>query len=120
MKTLYLLFVALLLFQIQCQEKYCSDDINPSSKGDCNKLAFDDSEKNIMKYCCFAKGKEMGVISSEKKDFKECWSLTEALYDKIKDYIKGLEESGIYDDLSVECGANYIVISLLSLILQLL
>ena len=76
-------------------------------------------EGNPYKYCCFAEAEADG------KTEKECIALTQKDYDEIGDYIDNLEKlakdfANVDADYSVDCNSNYIVISLLSLILLFL
>ena len=63
--------------------------------------------------CCFIKGKFKGESG------ESCTSVTKAQYDDIDDAIEAYEKAG-YDIDSLDCGSNYIIISLLSLILLFL
>ena len=121
MKKALFLLLAVLLVQYKCDDKICDDDETVGASGvkDCENLKLDDDEYK----CCFmeAEYKENG----QKQTKKACIPLTKHDYDEIKDYIKGeeedLEESGYSDvDISVDCDSNYIMISLLSLILLFL
>ena len=62
--------------------------------------------------------------NGKKQTYKACTPLTKHEYDEIKDTIKAYEkdvEEGITDvDVSIDCGSNYIMISLISLILLFL
>jgi len=55
---------------------------------------------------------------------KYCLPLTKDEYDKIDDFVdaaeKGVGEGSEIDDYSIDCASNYIMISLLSLILLFL
>ena len=110
-RALYLLLLALIAMQYNCQdeEKYC-ETVPGNSLDDCKKLKLDDGDK----YCCFHEGKLNG------KNAKICSALSQEEYDDIDGYIDKLESQHGASDLKVDCGSNYIIISLLSLIILLL
>ena len=64
--------------------------------------------------CCFVKAK------SDDGNFEGCITVTKAQYDDIDDAIKDYEKNAEADIDSLDCGSNYIIISLLSLILLFL
>ncbi len=95
---------------------------NAEAKGvaDCEKL---DAGEGFYK-CCYYEGdwEYMGEKGTE----KGCESITKDNYDNIKDYIKKLENGELDEDedddggeldISIDCGSNYIIIPMLSLIL---
>ena len=53
-------------------------------------------------------------------NFEGCISVTKAQYDDIDDAIEAYEKDEKADIDSLDCGSNYIIISLLSLILLFL
>ena len=77
---------------------------------ECNKIGPDDGDYR----CCFIKGKFGG------KSWEGCTSVTKAQYDDIDDAIEAYEKAMEADIDSLDCGSNYIIISLLSLILLFL
>ena len=110
MKTLHWLLVALLLSLYSSEEdegenekKYC-DSGTPSKAKDCHDRPL--SPNTDYKYCCFLKFKD-GEL--------ECESMTQKEYDEIEDL---MDKSGEVE--SIDCGSNYIIISLLSLMLLFL
>jgi len=108
MKTLYVLLVLTLI--AQCLSTKCEDGTQPSKAEDCNNRELDSGEYR----CCF--------IEYEMKGFgkiKACGAVTKEQYDDIDDYIDDSENQAgdIVEDFSIDCGSNYIVISILSLIL---
>ena len=119
-KALFLLLAILLISQYYCDDELDDgecDKENVSKASECEKLKPGDYYK-----CCYYKTKL-------KKDGKEetrtgCEPLTKGEYDKIKDYIKESENSakaaGYSADVSVDCSSNYIIISILSLLLLFL
>ena len=118
MKGLHMLLAVLILSLYCCQEKeeYCDTDIKANGIDDCKNLKLDEEE---MYKCCFAEGKGNGQTE------KNCWPVTKGEYDEIKDFIKTLEseakkDAGFDVEYSVDCSSNYIIISLLSLILLFL
>ena len=66
--------------------------------------------------CCFGEGEWDGGSGSG------CIPLTKDEYDNIDDYIDKAEENAGLDDyeLDIDCSSNYLLISLLSLILLIL
>ena len=110
MKALYALLIILLFAQI------CDADDAVKCKGakkknadECNKI----NPAEGFYRCCFIKGKLDG------RSWEGCTSITKAQYDDIDDAIEAYEKAG-YDIDSLDCGSNYIIISLLSLILLFL
>ena len=80
---------------------------------DCNNRELDSGEYYR---CCFIEAEMKGVES------KTCLPLSKEEYDDIGDYIdkseKAAKDMGVdVEDYSIDCGSNYIVISILSLIL---
>lgn len=109
MKALNLVLIALLFSQYICDAddstEYCGDEENdPQKAEDCNNRKIDPKFEDG-KYCCFVKY----------NDGTECEVFYQEKYDNVKDIVKYDEEV-----LSIECGSNYIMISLLSLILLFL
>ena len=109
MKTLYALLIVLLFAQIICDADGC-DGTEKKNADECNKIGPDEGGYR----CCFIKGKFEG--ESE----EGCISITKAQYDDIDDAIKDYEKNAEADIDSLDCGSNYIIISLLSLILLFL
>ena len=108
MKTLYVLLVLTLI--AQCLSTKCVDLTQPSKAEDCNNRELDSGVYR----CCF--------IEVEIKGFgknKYCGAVTKEEYDDIDDYIDKAEKAAgdTVEDFSIDCGSNYIVISILSLIL---
>ena len=109
MKALNLVLIALLFSQYICDAddstEYCGHEENaPQKAEDCNNRKISPNSKDG-KYCCFVKlnyGKGCEVFAQDE-------------YDRVEDMVKYAEE-----DISIECGSNYIMISLLSLILLFL
>ena len=111
MKTLYALLIILLFAQIICDadDVVLCDSAKKKNADECNKInPFEGFYR-----CCFIKGKFEG--ESE----EGCISITKAQYDDIDDAIEAYEKAGGDVD-SLDCGSNYIIISLLSLILLFL
>ena len=107
MKTLYVLLVLTLI--AQCLSTKCGDPTQPSKAEDCNNRELDSGEYR----CCFIEFEIKGVKS------KACGAVTKEQYDDIDDYIDKNEDTlgDTVEDFSIDCGSNYIVISILSLIL---
>ena len=115
-RALYFLLIALLILHCDCQEEYC-DEQDASKQKDCEKYKLEDGDYK----CCFVEFK----IGPDEGKFCEAYSKEK--YDKIEEDVKkakdGIEEDGVkvkYDKISIDCGAQYIIISLLSLILLFL
>ena len=110
MKTLYALLIILLFAQIICQE----DDVvrcegtEKKNADECNKINPDEGFYR----CCYIK-----IKSEDGKSWEGCTSITKAQYDDIDDAIEDYEKNAKADIDSLDCGSNYIIISLLSLIL---
>ena len=109
MKALNLVLIALLFSQYICDAddstEYCGDEENdPQKAEDCNNREISPKDEDG-KYCCFMKY----------NDGTECEVFSQDMYDKVEYMVKYDE-----DGLSIECGSNYIMISLLSLILLFL
>ena len=109
MKTLYALLIILLFAQIICDDDICNF-AQRNNADECNKISPDEGGYR----CCFFKGKV------DWNEVKFCYSATKEQYDKIDDAIKELEKQDDTDVDSLDCGSNYIIISLLSLILLFL
>ena len=77
---------------------------------ECNKIGPDEGGYR----CCFIKGKFAG------ESWEGCASVTKTQYDDIDDAIEAYEKAWGADIDSLDCGSNYIIISLLSLILLFL
>ena len=112
MKTLYALLIILLFAQIICDENEVEecDDAEKKNADECNKI----NPIEGFYRCCFVKGKFNG------KSREGCTSVTKAQYDDIDDAIEAYEKAWGADIDSLDCGSNYIIISLLSLILLFL
>ena len=114
MKNLYLLIFILLISK--SYTAYCSALLTASSINDCKGLELDEGYS----YCCYIV-EEFEYLG---QDFKlhHCGELTKGQYDDIGDYIDDTldlaEKNGIdYEELSVYCSSNHIMITLISLIL---
>lgn len=107
MKTLCVLLVLTLI--AQCLSTKCEDPTKPSKAEDCNNREFDSGEYYR---CCFVEAKIKGIGED-----KVCGAVTKEQYDDIDDYIDKSNVGDIYEDFSIDCGSNYLVISILSLIL---
>ena len=112
MKTLYALLIILLFAQIICDAGDVDEcgDAEKKNADECNKI----NPGEDFYRCCFIKGKFEG--ESE----EGCTSVTKAEYDDIDDAIEAYEKAFEADIDSLDCGSNYIIISLLSLILLFL
>ena len=108
MKTLYVLLVLTLI--AQCLSTKCGDAPLPTKAEDCNNRELDSGEYR----CCFIEVEIKKVGKS-----KACGAVTKEQYDDIDDYVDDYEDKAgdTVEDFSIDCGSNYIVISILSLIL---
>ena len=120
-KTLYLLLVLLLLSKFNCQ-----DEEEELDEGDCDGDSNCENLKVGKGYykCCLFEGEFDKEVDGQKKG-KSCQPLTKSEYDEIKDYIKNYEKdveekTKVGFDLSIDCASNYVMISLLSLIILFL
>ena len=114
-KSIFLLIAILLVAKFNCEDgddddEYCSGK-NAKSVDDCQKLKLFTADGVEYKHCCFLDAKKSG------DDVKACVPLTQKDYDEIDDYI---DNQNIYSDVSLDCSSNYIIVSILSLILLIL
>lgn len=100
-KAFFLLLITFLISQYD--GRICSDiTAAPTKASDCN-----DREKETGTYrCCYF----------EASGYKMCLPFNKEQYDAIADAIDQYKNQG-YKDISIDCGANYIMLSLISLIL---
>ena len=112
MKTLYALLIILLFAQIICDADgvVSCDDAEKKNADECNKISPNEGDYR----CCFVKAK------TDEGNFEGCTSVTKAQYDDIDDAIETIEKEEGADIDTLDCGSNYIIISLLSLILLFL
>ncbi len=109
MKTLYALLIVLLFAQIICDADGCYGT-EKKNADECNKI----NPAEGFYRCCFIK------LKSEEGSWEGCTPVTKAQYDEIDDAIEEYEKNAKADVDSLDCGSNYIIISLLSLILLFL
>ena len=109
MKILYALLIILLFAQIICDDDICNF-AQRNNADECNKISPDEGGYR----CCFVKAKV------DDDNFVGCITVTKAQYDDIDDAIKTIEKEEGADIDTLDCGSNYIIISLLSLILLFL
>lgn len=100
-KAFFLLLIAFLISQYD--GRICADiTATPTKASDCN-----DREKDEGTYrCCYL----------EASGLKMCVPFNKEQYDAIADAVDQYKNQG-YKDISIDCGANYIMLSLISLIL---
>ena len=109
MKTLYILLVALFFSQSYCQTKECEFFTETTGVEDCT------SRINSTYYrCCYVEVDGGGDV------LETCAFVSKEQYDDIDGKIKSLEDEFGFDDIKIDCDSNYIILSLLSLILFLL
>lgn len=97
-------FLLLITFLISQYDGRICEDITalPTKASDCN-----DREKEEGTYrCCYL----------DASGLKMCVPFNKEQYDAIADAIDQYKNQG-YKDISIDCGANYIMLSLISLIL---
>ena len=109
MKTLYALLIILLFAQIICDADGCYGT-KKKNADECNKI----NPAEGFYRCCFIK------VKSEEESYEGCYPVTKAQYDDIDNAIEEYEKNAEADIDSLDCGSNYIIISLLSLILLFL
>ena len=113
-QTLFLLLTILLVSQFYCQLSECQQKTSAKKKKECNDL-----KVSVGMYkCCYVKGKT--VLG----DYEGCQEINKDYYDNIKDYLKKAEDSAKkageeYDLDKFDCNSNYLLISIISLILLL-
>ena len=123
-KTLYLLLVLLLLSKFNCQ----SEEEEQPDVGDCNGESNCENlkvQKGYYKCCLFEAEADEVIREPGYKKIKYCKAIKKDDYDNIKDYIKQSEKEAKNDfkidiDISIDCSSNYLMISLLSLIILFL
>ena len=115
MKALYIFAIIVFLWQTNCER--CIGSSQPTKRDDCISRDLDEGYYK----CCYA------VTEIENQSEKEihCAELNKEQYDDINKYIKDSKEEykqrtgKTVKDASVDCNSNYVVISLMSLILLL-
>ena len=120
-KDLFLFLAILLISQYYCDDE---DDDSPCWKEDVpGKEVCTGREAGEGYYkCCFLKSEY--EEDGKKGTYQGCWPVTKDQYDKIKDTIEELEkldnEGDSKSSVSLDCSSNYIIISILPLILLFL
>ena len=125
-KVLFFLFVALLISQYYCEDELLKEGDDP---GDCPKddvsKAKDCKDRNVgngYHKCCFWDYETVYPDDpDENEKGKDCYPVTKVQYEKIKDYIDlqkkaAKAEGASKTELSIDCGSNYIIISIISFI----
>ena len=107
MKAFYFLLIA--LFVYQCYSTPCLEVSNPTEKKNCN----DAEVPSGYHKCCYAVAKK----GSDEK--KSCLPVKKEEYDDISKYIDDYKKSAELDKLNVDCASEYLVISIISLLLFL-
>ena len=124
-KALFLFLTVLLISQYMCDDDdenldygECKHEKTASGVGDCENLKAGDYYK-----CCFVDYEYTDPENGEGHD-KYCEPITKDFYDNIKDEIdkeeKAAKAAGGKADISIDCSSNYVMISLLTLILLFL
>jgi len=109
MKFYIIIFVSFLL-SIYSAEKCDVERSSGSSAKDCNKYEKEDG----FPYCCYYK------IKGDDGENEGCIPLTKDNYDKIKDYIKTIENNEHVDIKKLDCKSIYLELSILGFIFLLL
>ena len=118
MKALYTLLIILLITQYNSQK--CNGEVEATSVSQCQSLTL---EKGDYKCCLFEV--EYEDLSGKDITLKTCDGVTKSQYDDIDnmiDFYEGFMEGFGYDvdDIDIDCGSKYLVISLISLALLLI
>ncbi len=120
MKALFSLLIIIFLFQYS-KETACNSKSNPSVVKDCIEIELEEEENK----CCLFSYSINDTISI--KEEKLCIGLTEEQYEDIKNVFKTEvekrenKEKGItVQHADIDCGTNYLIVSILSLIILLL
>ena len=117
MKVQYLILFALLLSLYNCEECY---QIEPEKAANCH-----DNKKDGY-HCCYQTTKSKNSKTGSNGESFTCTLVSDDDYKKIEEYIKDqkkkYEESQKNTEytIKIDCGSNYIIYSLLSLILLFL
>jgi hypothetical protein len=106
-KIYYLAILLVLLLNIQLSVSVCVQ-ANPTKKSTCH-----DRTPAYADFCCYYKVKASGVTVTS------CLELTKDQKDKIKDFIKEIEKTGVKVK-SLDCKSSFIQFGLFSLIFLLL
>ena len=124
-KAIYLLLLSLLLSHIYCDDDdnskdYCGEEEDGSVTNEDN--CHNRNKQEGIYRCCYVEAE--GTFDGKKDEGKFCVPVTQEQYDKIEDFVdaakKDVEEGDKMDEYSIDCASNYIMISLLSLLLLFL
>lgn len=117
MKVQYLILFALLLSLYNCED--CSS-IEPEKASNCH-----DNKKDGY-HCCYLTVKIKNTKTGTNGESFSCTLVSDEYYNKIEEYVKDSKKA-IEDaqknteaTIKIDCGSNYIIYSLLSLILLFL
>ena len=110
-KAFFLLLIFLLIWQYNGKDCIDSTGLSTSTAtgaDDCNgRDKGKDANGNEYYRCCYLESGSM----------KMCVPVTKDQYDEIDNAIDKYEDQPGYEDVSIDCEANYIMISLISLVL---
>ena len=114
MKALYLILFALLLSLYNCSN---CDKKWPEKASEC-------TDDKVEKYhCCYLTEKRKHKNGSNGESYT-CTLISDEDYNKIEDVVKKYQDDNSKDDwtvtVKIDCGSNYIIYSLLSVILLFL
>ena len=123
-KAIYLLLLSLLLSQIYCEDDdsndYCGNEDYGSVTNEDN--CHDRTLQRGIFRCCYVEAE--GTHDGEKQKIKYCLGVTKEQYDEIEDFVDAMKKNVVdgdkIDEYSIDCASNYIMISLLSLLLLFL
>ncbi len=123
-KAIYLLLLSLLLSQIYCEDDDSNDYCGDEKDGTVNDedICHDRTLQRGVFRCCYVEAE--GTFDGKKSKVKLCVPVTKEQYDEIEDFVdamkKDVDEGDKIDEYSIDCASNYIMISLLSLLLLFL
>ena len=114
MKALYLILFALLLSLYNCGD--CKTKY-PAKASECT------DDKVDKHHCCYVTQKAKHKNGNNGESYT-CTLIDDDTYNKIEEYVKKAQEELSKDDweytIKIDCGSNYIIYSLLSVILLFL
>ena len=121
MKALYTLLIIIFLTKYS-KESNCTSVIDPKNYTDCTKAYSKESELK----CCYVNYTGLDN-QTQPQPYEEvfCLEMNATQYENIIEYFKGevgkrQNMSYVIQNATIECGAQYIIISMLSLILLFL
>ena len=116
MKVLFYILIFVFLSQYS-KETACTSKTDPSAVKDCTEIELEEDEEK----CCYFHWSINSTTSKKEENY--CMGLTAEQYEDIKTIIKNEVEKKEKDSTVqsyIDCGTNYLIISILSLILLFL